>query len=124
MKRWSMRDAELLRASLVVVWLATAIASVLGLEGQSRALLLNAGVTDPLLSRTVILGGAAVDAALGLLMWLKPGRRVYLAALAVMAVMTLVATVLVPTLWLDPLGSLIKNLPIAAALWLLARTRP
>ncbi|MES2533278.1 MAG: DoxX-like family protein [Pseudomonadota bacterium] len=118
-----MKDAELLRFSLVFVWLATAIASVLGLEGQSRALLSNAGVTDPVLSRTLILGGAAVDAALGLLMWLRPRRATYLAALAMMAVMTLVATALAPALWLDPLGSLTKNLPIAAALWLLARRR-
>jgi hypothetical protein len=118
-----MKDAELLRFSLVFVWLVTAIASVLGLEGQSRTLLLDAGVTDPVLSRGFILGGTAVDAALGLLMWFKPGRAVYLAALAMMVVMTLAATALAPALWLDPLGSLTKNLPIAAALWVLARPR-
>jgi hypothetical protein len=33
--------------------------------------------------------------------------------------MTITATVLLPALWLHPLGPLSKNLPIAAALYLL-----
>lgn len=38
--------------------------------------------------------------------------------------MTLTATVLLPQLWLDPLGSLLKNLPIAAMLLTLLRDAP
>jgi len=39
-----------------------------------------------------------------------------------MLLMTLATTVLLPTLWLHPLGPLLKNLPIAALLWALAQT--
>lgn len=117
------RDMAWLRFSLVFVWLATAGASIWELNGQSTDLLVAAGIDDPALRRGLILGGAALDALLGLLLWLRPTRAVYLAALAAMLGMTVVATVLLPTLWLHPLGPLTKNLPIAAALWLLAGRR-
>ena len=52
----------------------------------------------------------------GLALWLLPGRKSYLTALLLMAAMTVLATVLQPTLWLHPLGPLLKNLPIAAML--------
>ena len=117
------RDMAWLRFSLVFVWLATAVASVWELDGQSTELLVAAGIGDPALRRGLILGGAAVDALLGLLLWLRPTRAVYFAALAAMVGMTVVATLLLPALWLHPLGPLTKNLPIAAALWLLASPR-
>jgi hypothetical protein len=114
-------DSRWLRWSLVFVWLATACASVWELDGQSTALLAAAGLHDPAWMRLLILGGAAADALLGLAIAVRPSRRVYLAALGWMVGMTLVATVLLPGLWLHPLGPLTKNVPIAAALWLLAR---
>lgn len=117
------RDMAWLRFSLVFVWLATAGASIWELNGQSTALLVAAGIDDPALRRGLILGGAALDALLGLLLWLRPTRAVYLAALAAMLGMTVVATVLLPALWQHPLGPLTKNLPIAAGLWLLAGRR-
>ena len=113
-----------LRVSLVCVGLATALASVWELEGQSRAVLHAAGVHDAWLVRGLVVSGAAVDALLGLALWLRPARATYLAALAVMLLMTLVATVLDPGLWLHPLGPLTKNIPMAAALWILAKTPP
>lgn len=119
----SERDQRLLRFSLVFVWLATAFASVWELHGQSAQLLSAAGLRDPSLTLLLILGGAGVDASLGVMMWLKPIRATYLAALAVMLAMTLLATLLDPSLWLAPLGPLTKNIPIAAALWILARAR-
>jgi hypothetical protein len=38
-----------------------------------------------------------------------------------MLLMTLVATILYPSLWLHPLGPLTKNIPAAAALLILAK---
>ena len=116
-------DLNLLRFSLVFVWLFTAAASVWELQGQSAQLVSLAGIANPALARAVILAGAAVDALLGLLLWLRPVRAVFLAALAMMLLMTLIATGIEPTWWLHPLGPLTKNLPIAAALWVLARKR-
>lgn len=118
------KDLKWLRLSIVFVWLATAIASVWELQGQSAQLLQAAGVRDPSLARWLILAGAGVDAVLGLAMLVWPTRWTYLAALAVMGLMTLVASVLDPSLWLHPLGPLTKNIPIAALLFILARAKP
>lgn len=118
------RDQHLLRLSLAAVWLTTAVVNVFEWQGQSLALLRQAGLQDLTLMHTLIAAGSATDLALGLLLWLHPRRAVYAAALLMMLVMTVVATALLPTLWLHPLGPLLKNLPIAAALWLLWKAAP
>jgi hypothetical protein len=110
-----------LQAGLVFVWLATAFVSVVELDGQSSELLTQAGWSNPLAIRAVILVGAGVDLVLGLGMALRPGRGIYRMALAMMGLMTVAATVVVPTLWLHPLGPLTKNIPLAACLWVLLR---
>ena len=117
-------SARLLRASLVVVWLATAVVSVWELHGQSRELLAGlptawAGGHAPWLPTAIILAGAAADAVLGLWLALRPGRQAYGAALLMMLAMTLLATAIHPAWWLHPFGPLTKNLPIAAILWVL-----
>lgn len=117
-------SAQLLRASLVLVWLATAVVSVWELHGQSRELLagLPAAWTEGNTSwipTAIILAGAATDAVLGLWLALRPGRKAYGAALLVMLAMTLLATAIHPAWWLHPFGPLTKNLPIAAILWVL-----
>jgi hypothetical protein len=114
-------EKRCLRLSLVFVWLWTALVSVWELQGQSRELLLAGGVSDTDVASALVLAGAALDAILGLWLWLRPTRPAYLLALAIMVVMTLVATVLTPYLWLHPLGPLSKNIPIAVALWVLLR---
>jgi hypothetical protein len=113
---------RLLRYSLVAVWLFTAVASFVELNGQSREVLAAAGIASPQwLVQGLIVGGAAADLAVGIALWRWPGRVSYAAALALMLVMTVVATVLQPGLWLHPLGPLLKNIPIAALLWHLYR---
>jgi hypothetical protein len=115
-------DHHLLRYSLVFVWLTTALVSVWELQGQSLQLLAGLNDTMPWLKPALILSGALVDLVLGLWLWLRPGRTVYRLALAVMLLMTGVATAIDPSLWLHPLGPLTKNVPIAALLLVLART--
>ena len=117
------KEHQILSHSLVFVWLATALVSVWELHGQSLQLLTSAGLPDGAMVRLLILSGAGVDAVLGFWMLLKPSRIAYLAALLTMLIMTMVATILAPSLWLHPLGPLTKNMPIAAVLWLLARGR-
>lgn len=121
MRNFTLGELDVLRWSLVIVWLATALVSLWEFEGQSMALLVAAGLQNSWGASLLILAGAAVDAILGLLMWLRPGRRSYLAALVVMLSMTAVATVMDPSLWLHPLGPLTKNIPIAVVLLVLAR---
>ncbi|WP_225784753.1 DoxX-like family protein [Xenophilus sp. Marseille-Q4582] len=113
-----------LHASLVTVWLGTAAVSALELRGQSVQLLADAGLHDPRWQAVLIAGGSAADLLVGLWLAWRPGRASGSAALGLMAVMTVAATVLQPALWLHPLGPLLKNLPIAAALLHLMRTQP
>lgn len=110
---------QLLRLSLVAVWLWTCIASLLQWQGESTALLVAGGIQTPGMQAWLIGGGAALDLMLGLGLLFRPGRSAYAAALIAMLLMTVAATALLPALWLHPLGPLSKNLPIAAALWLL-----
>ena len=106
------------RAALVLLWLITGVVSLVELNGQGRALMVKAGTPDAWIA-PVILAGAAVDLLIGLAMWRWHRRWVYRVAGAMMLVMTAVATVILPSLWLDPLGSLTKNLPVAALLLIL-----
>lgn len=114
-----MSPIRTLRASLIAVWLGTALVSAIEAHGQSARLLQDGGIDDPGWQAALVWGGVAADAAIGLALWRWPCRRTHAAALAAMALMTVVATILQPALWLHPLGPLLKNLPIAAALWLL-----
>lgn len=114
-------DLKVLRLSLVLVWLATAVVSLVEINGQSMELLINAGIDEGPLAKVVITSGACVDLLIGLVLAFWPSRRVYQLALLMMLTMTGVATLLEPSLWLHPLGPLLKNVPIAAVLWILIK---
>jgi hypothetical protein len=113
----TLKPQQLARASLVTVWLGTALVSAWEARGQSVSLLVQAGIDHTGAQQLLIWGGVALDIALGFALLLKPSRRTYGAALAAMAGLTLCATWLSPSLWLHPIGPLLKNLPIAALLW-------
>ena len=120
-----------MHASLVIVWLGTALVSALdylglsGLDHEGARLLASGGIASPTWQAMLIWAGLLTDLALGLALLFRPGRYSYLAALLMMIVMTIVGSVLQPALWLHPLGPLLKNLPIAAMLWfLLQATNP
>ena len=112
-----------LRFGLVFVWLYTALVSYLELDGRSAKLFDGTTLEGSHLIPALIWAGIVADVVLGLALWLYPRRGVYLTALAGMLVMTVLATLLIPTLWLDPLGSLTKNIPIAIVLVVLARSK-
>lgn len=116
-------DRQLARFSLIVVWIWTALVSVQQAHGLSTQLL-QASAIPATLYPWIIWGGAGVDLLLGLLMWLRPARWVYLAALGMTLAMTVIGTWVDPALWLHPLGPLSKNLPILALLWIVARDEP
>lgn len=102
--------------SLIAVWLGTALVSAIEHRGLSVKVLADAGIHDARWQTFLVWSGLLADLVVGLALWLQPGRKSYLAALLLMAAMTVLATVLQPTLWLHPLGPLLKNLPIAAML--------
>lgn len=117
------RTRRLARASLVFLWLFTALVSVLEMHGEGQHLLEAAHVSSTWIV-PVILAGAGLDLLLGLAMWRWHRRWVYLAAALAMLGMTVVATLILPGLWLDPLGRLSKNVPIAALLLILHEDAP
>ncbi len=117
------RTRVVARAGLIALWLATGVVSLIGLDGQSRALMVSAGTPEVWIA-PVIVAGALADLLIGLAMWRWHRRWVYRLAGAAMLLMTAVATVILPTLWLDPLGSLTKNLPIAILLLILDEDAP
>ena len=116
-----------MHASLVIVWLGTALVSALdylgfsGLDHEGARLLASGGIASPTWQAMLIWAGLLTDLILGLALLFRPGRYSYLAALLMMIVMTIVGSVLQPALWLHPLGPLLKNVPIAAALWILIK---
>lgn len=117
------KSLDLLRLSLVFVWLCTALVSLLELNGRSVDLFRGTVLEGTHFIPWLIWSGIATDLALGAALYLRPERRTYFAALSVMLLMTVVATTLSPGLWLDPLGPLTKNIPIAAILLVLARSK-
>lgn len=113
--------ADFPRWSLVLLWWGTVAASLHDGGEAGIALLRQATGIGHGAALALVLLGCAWEAAIGLLLALRPGALAYrLAAVGVIA-MTLLASVLVPTLWLDPFGALLKNLPVLALLALLSR---
>ena len=117
------KSLDLLRLSLVFVWLCTALVSFLELDGRSTGLFQGTVLEGSRFIPVLIWFGILVDVVLGVALCLRPARRVYFVALGFMLLMTVVATVLSPRLWLEPLGPLTKNVPIAAILLVLARSK-
>lgn len=117
------RTRVLARGVLVALWLATAAVSLIELDGRSRDLL-EAAATPERWIAPLIVAGALADLFIGLAMWRWHRRWVYRLAGAAMLLMTVVATLILPTLWLDPLGCLSKNLPIAVLLLILDEDAP
>jgi DoxX-like family len=117
--RWHARlyfVRPILRVSLVLLWLGSSVAGLLApdtwasLVGEQLGI--GTGAADTMLS-----GACMLDLALAFLLaihW-RPSL-VTLAQFAVVVVYTVLATFVVPALWLDPFGSLLKNLPILAAI--------
>jgi uncharacterized protein YbjT (DUF2867 family) len=116
--RWHARIyfvRPLLRITLAFLWLISGLAGLLELRGW--AVLLASQTPLGFGAALVLLGlGCVADVAIALLVlrrW-KPGA---LAAtqVALIAAYSAVATLLWPSLWLEPLGPLFKNVPIIAA---------
>ncbi|MGZ8259093.1 MAG: SDR family oxidoreductase [Caldimonas sp.] len=107
----------LLRVSLALVWIVTAVVSlgVYPVE-SSLALLERAGVPAPL--RPLALYGAALlDLALGVATLAMRRRRwLWWAQIALILGFTAIISVRLPEFWLHPYGPVLKNLPMLAVL--------
>jgi uncharacterized protein YbjT (DUF2867 family) len=109
-----------LRISIAVVWIFTAIVSAFVYPvADSYELLARTGIPAGL--RPMMLYGAAVfDLLLGLgIVLLKRRRWLWLAQLGLIGFYTIVIAFRLPEFLVHPYGPLTKNLPMLAAIWLL-----
>jgi len=95
-------------------WIATGLIS-LGPGWQiGRGLVLEGGVREPLASLSVV-AGALADIGIGLLIAYRRTTRIGLyAALAISVAYMVIGTILLPRLWAEPLGPMLKIWPIMA----------
>ncbi|WP_066332213.1 SDR family oxidoreductase [Azohydromonas lata] len=118
----------LLRLSLALVWLITAVVSFGLYPVQESYELLGRTGVPPALQPLMLYGACGLDLLLGVLtVWpLRPRarRRLWAAQALLIAFYTALITWRLPEFWLHPYGPLSKNLPILAALALLAALEP
>lgn len=112
----------LLRLSISLTWLVTAWVSAFVYPRAASLALLEQARVPHALAPLALYGAAALDAALGVLMWWPRWRvPVYRAQLALIVLYTLVITVWLPAYWAHPYGPLLKNLPMLALIYALLR---
>jgi hypothetical protein len=106
----------LLRLTLVALWLGSAIVGVLAPIDTYAAVagsLAKIGLPPRLLAIGFSLLDLAIAAAL--LLRLRP-RLLAMVQVVVVLGYTFGLSILAPSLWLDPLGGLLKNLPVLVAI--------
>ncbi len=117
--RWHARLfflAPALKAVLVLMWIASALLGLFYGAAQAdelvRSLGWSASLADPLR-----IGGSLLDLGIAALLILdRRARWSTLAQLVMVCGYTLVIGLALPQLWLDPLGPLLKNIPILIAI--------
>ncbi len=111
---WSWLRPMLL-ASVALVWIVAGVVSWTFARDQGLALLAALGL-PPGFAIGAFIAACCVNVALGVATLLTPGRVLWRVQLAVVVFYTLALSWVTPTLWTDPFGALVKNLPLAAVL--------
>jgi uncharacterized protein YbjT (DUF2867 family) len=112
----------ILRASVALVFIVTGIVSfgVYPLE-SSVDLVVRTGAPASV-APWLVYAGAALDLALGVLVFVLRGRArrwLWRAQAALILVYSAIVTWRLPEFWLHPYGPMLKNVPLLAAIWLL-----
>lgn len=103
----------LLVVILAVFWIGTGIIALLRVH-EAAALL--DGIVAPMIAQTLVTSGAGVDIVIGCALLIRPwARAAATASAALSAVYLLLGSILVPQLWLDPMGVYLKVLPCIVA---------
>jgi uncharacterized protein YbjT (DUF2867 family) len=114
-ERWFARMyfvKPLILVVIVLFWLATALVSLGPGWDYGIGLMREGGIEGTAAALTVI-AGALSDLCIGLAIAYRPTNRLGLyAAIAISFVYAIVGTILVPRLWADPLGPMLKIWPI------------
>jgi uncharacterized protein YbjT (DUF2867 family) len=113
--------APLITLAMVALWLWTALVSWFAWpHAESRAWLDACGV-PPAMQEATLLAASLTDAAIGLLLLLRPRRWLWALQLALVGGYTLAMSFCLPDFWLHPFGPLSKNLPLLALMFLMWR---
>jgi len=98
--------------ALSLFWIVTGLMALGPGWEQGLALMREGGVKDGFAAATVV-AGALADICIGIgIAFRRTARRALHAALAISFVYAIIGTVLVPRLWVDPIGPLLKIWPI------------
>jgi uncharacterized protein YbjT (DUF2867 family) len=101
-------------AICALFWFSTGVIA-LGPGWDNGIALMHEGGVFGWPAAAVVIGGALCDMAVGLAIgWRRTARAGVIAALIVTVLYAIIGTVLVPRLWTDPMGPMLKVLPILA----------
>ena len=110
----------LLRLAVAAMWIVTGIVSIAVYPvSDSYALLARTGLTGTFATAALI-SAAVLDIALGIASLLAPSRLLWWSQIVLIVGYTAIISVWLPEFWAHPYGPVLKNLPILAALLLLA----
>lgn len=110
----------LLRVAIATMWIVTGIVSLAVYPiADSYALLARTGITGTFAS-VALVGAALVGIALGVATLAAPSRLLWWSQIALICAYTAIISGWLPEFWAHPYGPVLKNLPILAALLLLA----
>ncbi len=107
------------RLSLGFLWAFTGITSAFFARDIGYEVLANGGITG-ILATLSIFSGSVLDVAIGI--WLLTGKKLkicYLVQMVVIALYTLLLSVIDPGFWIHPFGPLTKNIPLLVMIYYL-----
>ena len=114
----------LLRLAIATMWIVTGIVSLAVYPlAESYVLLARTGITGTL-ATVALISSAALDLALGIATLVAPARALWWCQIALIIGYTAIISWYLPEFWAHPYGPVLKNLPILAALLLLAMLDP
>jgi uncharacterized protein YbjT (DUF2867 family) len=116
--RWHARlffMPPLLKVVLVLLWLVSGLVGFFTGPAIAEAVLAAIGLGSAWVTPIVWITCLIDLAIAALILFDRRGNRATMIQIAVIAFYTIALTIALPQLWLDPLGSLVKNLPILAA---------
>jgi hypothetical protein len=107
------------RLSLSFLWVFTGITSAFFAKEVGYDVLANGGITGGLADACII-AGSILDMLIGI--WLLVGKKLkhcYFVQMAVIAIYSVLLTVIEPGFWLHPFGPLTKNIPLLVLIYIL-----
>jgi uncharacterized protein YbjT (DUF2867 family) len=112
---WSW-GAQLVTLAMAILWLVTAYVSWFAWPHAESMAWLGACGVPAALQEPMLLAASLTDAAIGVLLLLRPRRWLWGLQLALVGGYTMVLSVCLPQFWLHPFGPLSKNLPLLAVM--------